>query len=45
MTDNDMDETKKALWGCLAGTGISVLLYFVVLGGTLAASSSAGAYR
>lgn len=32
MTDSDMDETKKAMWGCVASTAVSVVLYMVVWG-------------
>lgn len=28
-TDNDKDEAKKAMWGCLASTAVSVLIYVV----------------
>jgi hypothetical protein len=41
MTDNDMDETKKALWGCLAGTAIILVVNFALLG---AAGGAASAY-
>ena len=40
MTDNNMDETKKALWGCFTGTAVFVLLNFVVFAGASAAASS-----
>jgi hypothetical protein len=30
MTDENKEEAKKALWGCLAGTAVGILLYFVV---------------
>jgi hypothetical protein len=29
MTEQDMDETKKALWGCVASTAVSVVLYLL----------------
>jgi hypothetical protein len=29
VSDEDMDETKKALWGCLTGTAVGVVVYFV----------------
>jgi hypothetical protein len=32
MTENDMDETKKAMWGCVASTAVSVVLYLVIWG-------------
>jgi hypothetical protein len=28
-TENDKDEAKKAMWGCLASTAVSVLIYAV----------------
>ncbi len=40
MTDNDMDETKKALWGCLTGVGVALILNFVVFAGAASAASS-----
>ena len=32
LTDNDKEEAKKAMWGCLAGTAVSVVLYMVLWG-------------
>lgn len=32
MTDSNKEETKKAMWGCLAGTAVTVVLYMVVWG-------------
>ena len=32
MTDQDMDQTKKAMWGCVASTAVSVVLYLVIWG-------------
>lgn len=32
MTEQDMDQTKKALWGCVASTAVSAVLYLVVWG-------------
>lgn len=32
MTEQDMDQTKKALWGCVASTAVSVVLYLVIWG-------------
>jgi len=40
LTDQDVDEAKKALWGCLASTVGAVLFYFV-LWGLLFASATA----
>jgi hypothetical protein len=28
-TDEDKDETKKALWGCVTGTGVVAIVYLV----------------
>lgn len=36
-TDNDQAEAKKAMWGCLASTAVSVVLYMVVWGAWAAA--------
>ena len=36
----DGDETKKALWGCLAGAALYIILYFVLLGSLFASASS-----
>ena len=41
LTDNDKDEAKKALWGCLAVTAVEVIVYFVFF--AAAASATAGA--
>jgi len=41
LTDNDRDEAKKALWGCLANTAVGVIIYFVAF--ATAASATAGA--
>ncbi len=30
-TDNNKVEAKKAMWGCLAGTAVSVVIYVVVI--------------
>jgi len=38
MTEQDMDETKKALWGCVASTAISAVLYLVIWGAWAAAA-------
>lgn len=40
MTENDMDETKKAMWGCVASTAVSVVLYMVVWGAWAAAATT-----
>ena len=32
MTDENKDETKKALWGCVASTAVGAVLYMVSLG-------------
>lgn len=32
MTEQDMDETKKALWGCVVSSAVSVVLYLVIWG-------------
>ena len=42
MTDNDKDEAKKALWGCLAGYGAGLIIYIIVAGATLSAAASTG---
>ena len=39
-TDNDKEEAKKAMWGCLAGTAVSVVFYVIVI----AAASTADPY-
>lgn len=39
-TDNNQDEAKKAMWGCLASTAVSVVLYMVVWGAWAAAVES-----
>ena len=38
-TDQDKDETKKALWGCVTGTVVSILFYFAFWGALFAAST------
>ncbi|MFW6309488.1 MAG: hypothetical protein ACOC1D_00165 [Prolixibacteraceae bacterium] len=38
MTEQDMDETKKALWGCVASTAVTVLVYMVWWGAWAAAT-------
>ncbi len=40
VTDSDMDETKKALWGCLAGAAVGSVLYFAVFATTTAAAAT-----
>ena len=40
LTDNDKDEAKKALWGCLASVAFWVILDVVILAGTTAATSA-----
>lgn len=40
MTDSDMDETKKAMWGCVASTAVGVVLYMVVWGAWAAAATT-----
>ena len=40
MTDQDKDETKKALWGCIASTAVSVVLYMVIWGAWAAAATA-----
>lgn len=32
MTDNDKEETKKALWGCVASTAVVTVVYLVAWG-------------
>ncbi len=32
MTDENKDETKKALWGCVASTAVSIVIYMVAWG-------------
>ena len=44
MTDNDTDEAKKALWGCLAVTVVEIIVYFAFFAAAAGAASSAGAY-
>jgi hypothetical protein len=39
MTEQDKVETKKALWGCVASTAVSVVLYMVVWGAWAAVAS------
>jgi hypothetical protein len=41
MTENDMDETKKAMWGCVASTAVSVVLYMVIWGAWAASVDAA----
>lgn len=40
MTDNNKAETKKAMWGCVASTAVSVVLYMVVWGAWAASVES-----
>jgi hypothetical protein len=44
MTENDMDETKKALWGCVASTAVGVVLYMVVWGAWAAVATTTYTY-
>lgn len=44
MTDSDMDETKKAMWGCVASTAVSVVLYMVIWGAWAAAATTTYTY-
>lgn len=44
MTDSDMDETKKALWGCVASTAVGVVLYMVLWGAWAAAATTTYGY-
>ena len=37
VTDNDTEEAKKALWGCLAAVAFWVILDVVIIGGSAAA--------
>lgn len=39
MTDSDMDETKKALWGCVASTAVAAVAYMVLWGAWAAATT------
>lgn len=32
MTEQDMDETKKAFWGCVVSSAVSVVIYLVIWG-------------
>jgi len=41
ITDNDKEEVKKSLYGCLVGTASSVIFYFIVA--FVSAASAAGA--
>jgi hypothetical protein len=43
MTDSDKAETKKALWGCVASTAVSVVLYMVIWGAWAATATSVAA--
>ncbi len=38
-TDNDKEEAKKAMWGCLASSAVTVVFYLVVWGAWAAAAS------
>ena len=40
MTDNNKAETKKAMWGCVASTAVSVVLYMVIWGAWAASVES-----
>ncbi len=40
LSDNDKDEAKKALWGCLASVAFWVILDIVIIGGSAAASTA-----
>lgn len=40
LSDEDKAETKKALWGCVASTAVSVVLYMVVWGAWAAAETT-----
>lgn len=40
MTDSDMDETKKAMWGCIASTAVGVILYMVLWGAWATAATT-----
>ncbi len=42
LTDQDADEAKKALWGCVAGTVVGTILYFVLIIGAFGAAATAG---
>ncbi len=44
MTDNDKDETKKALWGCVASTAVVAIVYMVAWGAWAATAASTSYY-
>ena len=39
-TDQDKDESKKALWGCVTGTVVGVVFYFVLWGALFTSAAS-----
>ncbi len=41
LTDNDRDEAKKAVWGCLANTAAIIILELVLAGASAGASAGA----
>lgn len=43
ITENT-DETKKALWGCIASSVVGIVIYVVILAGAGAAASSSSGY-
>ena len=40
LTDNDKEEVKKSLYGCLVGTASSIIVYFIYVGLILSAASA-----
>jgi len=42
LNDQDADEAKKALWGCVAGTVVGTILYFVLIIGAFGAAATTG---
>ena len=40
VTEQDKDETKKALWGCVTGTVVEVLFWVVVYGAIFTSAAS-----
>lgn len=41
LTEENKDETKKAVWGCVAGTAAYVLFYVLIYGAAFATSTAA----
>ncbi|MCL4481390.1 MAG: hypothetical protein M1445_01985 [Bacteroidetes bacterium] len=44
VTDNNKAQTKKALYGCLVGTAVEVVLYVVLFAATAATASTGTSY-